>query len=194
MRMGYFGGIGAAERSLRPFHRAPCARSALRALVGLPILLALAMPAGAQTSTAAAQGVFNAVEKKIIQDFFTKNKNPESLGQPAGATAGQAKKAKKGKKAKKAKKAKKGKKGKSGEMPPGLAKRKTLPPGLAKQLERNGTLPPGLAKRDLPSGLAAALPKTKRGRQRLIVGDDVLLVETATGLILDILRGAASGN
>src|SRR5215470_14934501 len=29
-------------------------------------------------------------------------------------------------------------------LPPGLAKRDRLPPGLEKQLVRNGTLPPGL--------------------------------------------------
>ncbi len=31
-------------------------------------------------------------------------------------------------------------------LPPGLAKRGQLPPGLQKQLRRNGTLPPGLQK------------------------------------------------
>lgn len=191
MRMRYFGGIGAGQRWWWPIRRACGARPVVRALVGLAILLALVMPAGAQKSTAVAQGVFNAVEKKIIQDFFIKNKSLKTLGQPIGTTTGQVIKAKKGKKGKAGKA---GKKGKSGEMPPGLARQQTLPPGLAKQLARNGTLPPGLAKRGLPSGLAAALPKPKRGRQRVIVGNDVLLVEIATGLILDILRGAASGN
>ena len=38
-------------------------------------------------------------------------------------------------------------------MPPGLAKKKSLPSGLQKQLEKNGTLPPGLAKRELPYDL-----------------------------------------
>ncbi|MEE9196375.1 MAG: hypothetical protein V3U44_11070, partial [Alphaproteobacteria bacterium] len=45
--------------------------------------------------------------------------------------------------------------GKSKQLPPGLAKRQTLPPGLAMQIRRNGTLPPGLAKRNLPLGLAS---------------------------------------
>ncbi len=35
-------------------------------------------------------------------------------------------------------------------LPPGLAKREQLPPGLQKQLEKNGTLPPGLQKRVQP--------------------------------------------
>src|SRR5215475_5454143 len=32
-------------------------------------------------------------------------------------------------------------------LPPGLAKKDRLPPGLERQLMRNGTLPPGLQKR-----------------------------------------------
>lgn len=80
--------------------------------------------------------------------------------------------------------------GKSKQLPPGLAKRRTLPPGLARQIQRNGILPPGLARRTLPPGLASRLPALPPGQQRLIVGNDVVLVERATGLILDVLRGA----
>ncbi len=80
--------------------------------------------------------------------------------------------------------------GKSKQLPPGLAKRQTLPPGLAKHIRRHGILPPGLARRNLPPGLASRLPALPPGRQRLIVGNDVVLVERTTGLILDVLRGA----
>src|SRR5262249_15083464 len=38
-----------------------------------------------------------------------------------------------------------------GHLPPGLAKKDRLPPGLEKQLVRNGTLPPGLQKRLYPA-------------------------------------------
>ncbi len=72
-----------------------------------------------------------------------------------------------------------GKKGKKG---------KSVPPGLARQLERKGTLPPGLAKKALPPGLTDRLPPTRAGQERVIVGDDVVLVETVTGVILDIIR------
>ena len=82
--------------------------------------------------------------------------------------------------------------GKSKQFPPGLAKRQTLPPGLARQIQRNGTLPPGLAKRDLPPDLASRLPALPPGQRRLIVGNDVVLVERTSGLILDVLRGALS--
>lgn len=70
-------------------------------------------------------------------------------------------------------------------LPPGLAKRESLPPGLAKRDQ----LPPGLAKREIPSDLAARLGLPPRGTERVLVGGDLVLVETATGLILDILRG-----
>ena len=69
-----------------------------------------------------------------------------------------------------------------------------LPPGLARHLERHGTLPPGLAKRDLPPGLASRLPPTKFGHRRYIVGNDVVLIEAATGLILDVLEGVFGNN
>jgi hypothetical protein len=87
----------------------------------------------------------------------------------------------------KEKKKSKGKKEQKG-LPPGLAKRDTLPPGLAQQLQRNGRLPPGLEKRDLPDDLRSMLPRRLPGHKRVIVDNDVLLIEEATGLILDILE------
>ncbi|CAA6604421.1 LWamide neuropeptides [Rhodospirillaceae bacterium LM-1] len=72
-------------------------------------------------------------------------------------------------------------------LPPGLAKKGRLPPGLAKR----DTLPPGLAKRDLPNDLESRLGQLPWGRERSIVGDDIVLIDTATNVILDILKGAA---
>ena len=72
-------------------------------------------------------------------------------------------------------------------LPPGLAKRQHLPPGLQKQIVRNGTLPPGLAKRGLPSDLRGLLPYHK-GRGYRVVGTDIVLIETATNLILDVMK------
>lgn len=63
---------------------------------------------------------------------------------------------------------------------------KPLPPGIAKNLQRGKPLPPGIAKRYLPSGLAGQLP-VRDGYERLIVGNDALLVQAATGIIVDIL-------
>lgn len=77
-------------------------------------------------------------------------------------------------------------------LPPGLAKRDSLPPGLAMQLERNGRLPPGLEGRALPADLESRLPK-RAGTKRVILDNDVLLIDEGTRIILDILRGAAGG-
>ena len=58
-----------------------------------------------------------------------------------------------------------------------------MPPGLAKK----GKLPPGIAKRQLPSALTAQLPPPPDGFERVIVENDVLLVNTATQVIHDAL-------
>jgi hypothetical protein len=135
----------------------------MRILLILTFLFAVsAPPVQAQTGDVSDQ-VFGAIEKKIIEDFFGE--------QAADAVSGTKKnKTKKNKNAKN--------KGKSGE----------LPPGLQKHIEKHGTLPPGLAKKELPPGLAKRLGSTKSGLERLIVGDDVLLVEQATGVVLDIIK------
>lgn len=64
----------------------------------------------------------------------------------------------------------------------------SLPPGIAKNLQRGKPLPPGIAKKSLPSGLLASLPAPPRGYERIIVGGKVLLVEIATQVIHDILE------
>ena len=66
---------------------------------------------------------------------------------------------------------------------------KPLPPGIAKNLARGKPLPPGIAKRYLPRDLASRLPM-RADYERLIAGDDVLLVSLATGVIVDILTDA----
>jgi hypothetical protein len=62
----------------------------------------------------------------------------------------------------------------------------SLPPGIRKRLARGKPLPPGIAKRFLPGELESQLP-THAGTVRRVVGDDVVLVAAATGVILDIL-------
>ncbi|PKQ07935.1 MAG: hypothetical protein CVT73_08115 [Alphaproteobacteria bacterium HGW-Alphaproteobacteria-12] len=66
---------------------------------------------------------------------------------------------------------------------------KPLPPGIAKNLARGKPLPPGIAKRYLPRDLATRLP-VRADYERLIVGDDILLISIATGVIVDILNDA----
>jgi hypothetical protein len=74
-------------------------------------------------------------------------------------------------------------------LPPGLAKREQLPPGLQRQLARNGTLPPGLQKKlqPLPRELELRLPRLPDGRRRIVVANNVILLEERTASILDIL-------
>lgn len=73
-------------------------------------------------------------------------------------------------------------------LPPGLAKRDRLPPGLEKQLERNGTLPPGLQKRvqPLPHSCEVRLPRLPRDWERVVLGGRVILLDQ-TQRILDII-------
>jgi len=73
----------------------------------------------------------------------------------------------------------------------GTAERaKPLPPGIAKKVARGGTLPPGIAKRYLPTPLDTRLPPCAPGTERLILGNDVLLVEISTGAIIDTIKQA----
>lgn len=78
-------------------------------------------------------------------------------------------------------------------VPPGLAKKGGLPPGIAKKLNDDGTLPAAMARREVPPDLARTLPKTRTGQQRVVVDDDVVLIEQATGRVLDVIIGAARG-
>jgi len=68
-----------------------------------------------------------------------------------------------------------------------------LPPGIQRRVERGGTLPPGIARQYLPQDLSRQLPGLPSGYARQIVGSDVLLVDIATGIIMDIIRGAVRG-
>ena len=76
-------------------------------------------------------------------------------------------------------------------LPPGLAKREELPPGLQRQLVRNGRLPPGLEAKiqPLPTVLVAKLPPLPDNRTRVIIGGNVILLDKTTSLIVDVLVG-----
>ena len=119
---------------------------------------------------------FSEVERKLIEKYFGKSVTVTD----SDAEAAAAPKAK-------------GKKGNK-DLPPGLAKKEKLPPGLARQLEKNGTLPPGLAKRGLPSDLEQQLPPVPKGYERQIIEDaTIVLVHTATGLIADVITDIVLG-
>jgi len=76
-------------------------------------------------------------------------------------------------------------------LPPGLAKRGgNLPPGLQKQLDRNGTLPPGLQKRlePFPDDLERQLPPLPAIYRRATIGRDVIILDTRTQRIIDVIH------
>ncbi len=63
----------------------------------------------------------------------------------------------------------------------------SLSPGLQKHIERTGRLPPGLEKRRLPGDLLSLLP-VRSGQDYRVVGNDIVLIEIATELILDVMK------
>ena len=65
-------------------------------------------------------------------------------------------------------------------LPPGLAKRGgKLPPGLEKQLRKNGTLPPGLQKKvqPFPVGLTRQLSPLPSGFSRVMVAGRAIIMD-----------------
>ena len=65
---------------------------------------------------------------------------------------------------------------------------KSLPPGIARNLQRGKPLPPGIAKQALPTRLSQLLPAAPRGFERVVVSGKVLLVEIATQVVHDVLE------
>ena len=78
----------------------------------------------------------------------------------------------------------------AGSLPPGLAKRESLPPGLRNQLRENGALPPGLQKRLVlvPAPLVRRLPGIPSYYQRYFIGDDLVVLDTRTNHVVTIIR------
>jgi hypothetical protein len=74
-------------------------------------------------------------------------------------------------------------------LPPGLAKKQELPPGLQKHIEKHGVLPPGLEGRSLPAALERTLTPLPEGYVRLKVGGDVVLMNEKTRIVFDVVWG-----
>jgi Ni/Co efflux regulator RcnB len=75
-------------------------------------------------------------------------------------------------------------------LPPGLAKKDRLPPGLEKQLVRRGTLPPGLQERlqPCPEDLERRLPPPPPGCAHVLVGGHVVLLNRRTNVVVDLVH------
>jgi hypothetical protein len=66
---------------------------------------------------------------------------------------------------------------------------KPLPPGIAKNLARGKPLPPGMVTRSLPDPLLRQLPQYP-GYNWAAAGADLILINTASRLVADVLRDA----
>jgi hypothetical protein len=77
-----------------------------------------------------------------------------------------------------------------GNLPPGLAKKDRLPPGLEKQLRVRGTLPPGLRDRiqPCPEDLRHLLPPPPPDCEQVIIGGNLVLMNRRTSVVLDIFH------
>ena len=64
---------------------------------------------------------------------------------------------------------------------------KGLPPGQQKRLAKGKPLPPGIAKKHLPTSLDHRLGAPRPGTARVIIGNDVVLIQVSTGLVLDVI-------
>jgi Ni/Co efflux regulator RcnB len=77
-----------------------------------------------------------------------------------------------------------------GDLPPGLAKRDRLPPGLEGQLRVRGTLPPGLRDqiRPCPEDLVRRLPPPPPDYEHVAIGGRIVLLNRQTYMVLDIFK------
>ena len=77
-----------------------------------------------------------------------------------------------------------------GNLPPGLAKRRTLPPGLSRQLREKGTLPPGL--RDyytpVPAAWNSKFQVVPVYYTRYFVGRDLIIIDTRNDTLVSLIR------
>ena len=75
-------------------------------------------------------------------------------------------------------------------LPPGLAKRDRLPPGLERQLIVRGTLPPGLRGRmqPCPRELEVMLPPPPPNYVHVVIGGNLVLYNRANFQIADVFH------
>jgi hypothetical protein len=75
-------------------------------------------------------------------------------------------------------------------LPPGLAKRDRLPPGLEKQLVVRGTLPPGLRKQivSCPPELVRVLPPPPPDCVHVVIGGNLVLVNRQSWQVVDVFH------
>lgn len=77
-----------------------------------------------------------------------------------------------------------------GNLPPGLAKRRTLPPGLRQQLHEKGALPPGLREyyTPIPAEWNGRFPAVPVYYTRYFVGRDLIIIDTRNDTLVSLIR------
>lgn len=77
-----------------------------------------------------------------------------------------------------------------GNLPPGLAKRRTLPPGLRQQLREKGALPPGLREyyTPVPADWNGRFPAIPVYYSRYFVGRDLIIIDTRNNTLVSLIR------
>jgi len=78
----------------------------------------------------------------------------------------------------------------SSNLPPGLAKRDRLPPGLERQLVVRGTLPPGLQKKmqPCPRDLEVMLPPPPPNYAHVVIGGNLVLINRVNFQVADVIH------
>ena len=72
-------------------------------------------------------------------------------------------------------------------LPPGLAKKHELHPGLRNHIRKYRDLPPGIQGKRLPVDLRRTLQPIPEGNVRIRVGGDILLMNERTRYVLDVI-------
>jgi Ni/Co efflux regulator RcnB len=182
----------------------------MRLVAGLVVALAVLIPATVLAQ--GASGMIDDSQRDLIKNFFAdqaEKSKPADDGKAKDAKKSGKKtdkkkipeKPKKPKKPKESKKdtkkdakkdAKSAKNGKGKGKDKDKAKAAQAQPAAARtRIEPGAILPPDLPRRALPKGLDSKLPKPAGGQQRVIVGNDIVLIEKKSGRILDVVENAA---
>lgn len=73
-------------------------------------------------------------------------------------------------------------------LPPGLAKKGKIPPGIAKQIAEGKRIPYGTVVYRDPDLLLNRLGQPHPGTYRAIIGNDYVLLERGTDIVIDVIR------
>jgi len=150
-------------------------------LAGITPCLAQSEPGAAQPAgPSVGEIIIDTAARRILHDYYERNAqawvvaNPD-YGDDNDQGGGNGNKKKKNKH-------------KHKDIPPGIAKKGSLPPGIYKQLVRNGQIPAGVEYRPLPPDLIVQLPPVPAQYRYVIADDRVMLIQAATNVIMDILQ------